>query len=51
MVTDRMKDENTDLRRPSRLSQRLANKWDTAEFPEKRRLLTLVCLNFVLKGA
>ncbi len=51
-ATDRRKDEKGDLAlRVFELSQRLREKWLTADFPVKRRLLNLVCLNFVLKGA
>jgi site-specific DNA recombinase len=49
---DRGKDENADLAlRVFELSQRLREKWFTADFAAKRRLLNLICLNFVLKGA
>ena len=51
-ATDRKKDENTDLAlRVFELSQRLREKWLTADFAVKRRLLNLICLNLVLKGA
>ncbi len=50
-ATDRKKDENADLAlRVFELSQRLRDKWVTADFPVKRRLLSFVCLNFVLEG-
>jgi hypothetical protein len=51
-ATDRKKDEKGDLAlRVFELSQRLREKWITADFPVRRRLLNLVCLNFVLQGA
>jgi site-specific DNA recombinase len=51
-ATDRKKDENVDLAlRVFELSQRLREKWLTADFAVKRRLLNLICLNLVLKGA
>ena len=49
---DRRKDEEGDLAlRVFELSQRLQEKWFTADFAAKRRLLNLICLNFELKGA
>jgi site-specific DNA recombinase len=49
--TDRSKDENADLAvRVFELSQRLREQWFSADFAVKRRLLSLICLNFVLKG-
>ena len=51
-ATDRKKDENADLAlRVFELSQRLREKWFKADFAVKRRLLNLICLNLVLKGA
>jgi site-specific DNA recombinase len=51
-ATDRKKDEKADLAlRVFELSQRLKEKWLTTDFAAKRRLLNLICLNFVLKGA
>ena len=50
-ATDRKKDEKGDLAlRVFELSQRLREKWLTADFPVKRRLLNLVFLNLVLEG-
>lgn len=33
------------------LSQKRREKWFTADYPEKRRILDLVCLNLTLNGA
>ena len=50
--TDRKKDEQADLAlKVFELSQRLKEKWLSAEYPEKRRILNWVCLNLTMKGA
>ena len=50
--TDRQQDERADLAlRVFELSQDLHRKWVSADYPEKRRILDLVCLNLVLSGA
>jgi hypothetical protein len=50
-ATDRKKDETADLAlRVFELSQNLKKQWYSADFAAKRRLLNLICLNFVLKG-
>ena len=50
--TDRQQDERADLAlRVFELSQDLRRKWVTADYPEKRRILNLVCLNLVLSGS
>jgi hypothetical protein len=51
-ATDRKKDEKSDLAvRVFELSQDLRRKWLMADYAEKRRLLSFVCLNFTLRGA
>jgi hypothetical protein len=51
-ATDRRKDEQADLAvKVFELSQRLKDKWLTANYPEKRRILDLICLNLTLQGA
>ncbi len=51
-VNDRRKDEKADLAlRVFELSQSIPQKWVSADYSEKRRIMKMVCLNLVLKGA
>lgn len=51
-VTDRSQHEMADLAcKVFELSQSLTEKWLTAEYDEKRRILEIVCLNLELDGA
>jgi len=51
-VTDRSQHEMADLAcKVFELSQTLTEKWLTAEYAEKRRILEIVCLNLELDGA
>ncbi|MCP4191768.1 MAG: recombinase family protein [Planctomycetaceae bacterium] len=51
-VTDRSQHEMADLAcKVFELSQSLTEKWLTAEYAEKRRILEIVCLNLELDGA
>jgi hypothetical protein len=50
-VLDRSKDETAELAvKVFELSQTLKEKWLTADYDTKRRLLEIVCLNCVLDG-
>jgi site-specific DNA recombinase len=50
--TDRQRDERADLAlRVFELSQSLHRKWLTADNPEKRKILEIVCLNLTLNGS
>ncbi len=49
--TDRQRDERAELAlRVFELSQSLHRKWLTADHPEKRKILDIVCLNLTLNG-
>jgi hypothetical protein len=51
-ANDRRRDEKADQAlRVFELSQSIPQKWDAADYSEKRRILKMVCLNLVLKGA
>lgn len=50
-ANSRQQAEQSDLAvKAFELSQRLVEKWVTADIPEKRQLLEIVCLNFRLDG-
>jgi hypothetical protein len=50
-ASDRGIDEKTDLAvKAFELSQKLEEKWVTADAPEKRKILEILCLNLVLDG-
>lgn len=49
---NRGRHENEDLAvKAFELSQRLGEKWVTADYAEKRRILEIICLNFRLDDA
>ena len=50
-ASDRSQDEKSDLAvKAFELSQNLADKWLTADFNAKRRIMSILCLNFSLRG-
>lgn len=50
--THRQRDERADLaQKVFELSQNLMERWLTADYPQKREILEMICLNFRLDGA
>jgi site-specific DNA recombinase len=50
-VLDRSHDETGELAvKAFELSQTLQNTWENADYPTKRRILEIVCLNCTLEG-